>query len=336
MMFSMSQAEKSLISVIVPAYNSEDTIVDALSSVATQTILRSKNLVNRGLWLELIVIDDASTDSTASVVAGMNLESDGKAISIKLLRQEKNSGPAGARNAGIAVANGEWLAFLDADDVWFPERLEYQWDWLKRNPDVGLVSARTRSQFPGAADSSRAVQAESVATAIELQDFVNGNWVATSTVLVRKRSVIAAGGFDSQFRGPEDYDLWIRIAASERVVRLEEPLAFHQSDMGGLSGDERTFLPEVLRVLDKAFGLGGCLHQFGKSKNVAIARQYWHASWMAFCRGARAQAIVHLLWAVVCGYRPYNQPWHTQIRLLVRYLFGSSDRMDRGGMEDES
>ncbi len=332
----MTHTEEALISVIIPAYNAEDTIGAALESVAAQTILirpevrgPGSEVGGAGVGIEVIVVDDASTDSTAATAQRWIDDHPSSAFTFHLSSLSSNTGPAGARNAGLAVAHGEWLAFLDADDAWFVERLECQWEWLGKHPDTGLVSAQTRQQVSDP-DSTQEASVGYASTVLGLEDFVNGNWVATSTVLVRKAAVIAAGGFDSRFRGPEDYDLWIRMAASERIVRLECPLAHHRPGMDGLSGDDRTFLPEVLRVLDKAFGPGGCLYGFSKSKHVAIARQYWHASWMAFCRGARMQAIVHLLRAIVSGYRPYNRPWHTWICLLARYVVGSPDRRREG------
>jgi len=324
MVVSETYTEEPLISVIIPAYNAEETIGAALESVAGQTIL-----VKPEVGIEVIVVDDASTDGTRLVVKNTELTSDGRSVPLQLIPHQRNTGPAGARNAGIAVARGEWLAFLDADDVWFPKRLERQLAWLSSHPDTALVAAMTLQRQP---DSELKADADDdyTATDVGLEDFVNGNWIPTSTVLVRRDAVIAAGGFDSQFRGPEDYDLWIRIAADERIVRLECPLACHRPGKDGLSDDDRTFLPEVLRVLDKAFGPGGCLNEFNKLKHVAIARQYWHASWMAFCRGARGQAIAYLLRAIVSGYRPYNRPWYTWMRLLVRYLVGSSERGGSG------
>ena len=329
MVDSSTHSEGLLISVIIPAFNAEDTIGAALESVAAQTVLVHPEVGGRRsevgeIGVEVIVIDDASTDGTAAVAQRWSEEHPSSSFSFQLSSLPRNVGPAGARNAGIAEAHGEWLAFLDADDVWFPERLERQLVWVSKHPDTALVAAMTLQRQPDSELKSDAH--EYSGTVVGLEDFVNGNWIPTSTVLVRRDAVIAAGGFDSQFRGPEDYDLWIRIAADERIVRLECPLACHRPGKDGLSDDDRTFLPEVLRVIDKAFGPGGCLHQFSKSKHVAIARQYWHASWMAFCRGARGQAVAHLLRSIVSGYRPYNRPWYTWMGLLARYLVGSPKR----------
>jgi len=320
------EAGSPLISVIIPAYNAEDTIRAALQSVADQTVLHSERFIDSGGGIEVIVIDDASTDNTVSVVEDTRVEFGVRPIPLQLLKQQYNLGPAGARNAGIAVACGTWLAFLDADDAWIPLRLECQLEWLSKNVDTALVAAKVLQEDSPNANVPTDVARECGCKVLQLENFVDGNWVATSTVLVRRDAVIAAGGFDSRFRGPEDYDLWIRMAVNRRIVCLDCPLAYHHAGMDGLSGDDRTFLPEVLRVLEKAFGPGGALNQYSRSKHVAIARQYWHASWMAFNRGARWQAIVHLLRAFGFGYMTHSRLWHRGIGLLVRYLVGSPER----------
>jgi glycosyltransferase involved in cell wall biosynthesis len=310
-----------VVSVVIPAYNASDTIAEALDSVIAQT---------SAVAIELIVVDDASTDATAEVARAWASDLGQPNFGFRVISLASNTGPAAARNVGIAVARGSWLAFLDADDAWIPLRLEYQLEWLRTHADTAMVSAKVLQEDLPSTHLHKDVALECGCRDLSLEDFVDGNWVATSTVLARRDAVIAAGGFDSRFRGPEDYDLWIRMAVNRRIVCLDCPLAYHHAGMDGLSGDDRTFLPEVLRVLDKVFGPGGALREFRHSKHVAIARQYWHASWMAFNRGARGQAIAYLLRSLAVGYRARNRPWYTWMGLMARYVAGKPDGSKQG------
>jgi len=157
---------------------------------------------------------------------------------------------------------------------------------------------------------------------VTLDELARHNPIVTSTVLVRRSAFEAVGGFDERFRGPEDYDLWIRLAGQGRILELSEPLACYRHRPGSLSLDERRFLPQVLRVLDKAFGPGGALQGKPEWHNAALATQYQQASWMAFSRGARLVAVKHLLVALrhtVFRRKRISKPW---LGLFYRYLFG--------------
>jgi len=350
------------ISVIVPAYNAADTILEALDSILRQTVLPS----------EVIVIDDVSSDNTADVVEGYIAEKQAAASpSIKLIQQEQNGGPAAARNAGIAASSGEWVAFLDGDDVWLPQRLEAQRQVAARHPDAALICSPTlpldENHFADSgADQERAAQdctapppgaaqdcvsqpkcsarlhlaarpkggnAHSVlrtagevqprATPLTLEDFIYENPVATSTVLIRRDALDATNGFDKAFRGPEDYDLWLRVVASFQAIKTTEPLSLYRHVQGSLSMDDRTFLPQVIAVLKKAFSKGGALEAYADCKRRAYAEKYSSASWMAFDRGARMAALRHLAKSYATYIRriePEERDPLLRIKLLLLYL----------------
>ena len=298
-MASDRPSEPGRVSVVIAAYNAADTLHEALDSLAQQTFRD----------LEVIVVDDASADATRAV-AEAELS---KLAHHRLLALRVNGGPAAARNRGIAEASGEWIAFLDADDAWVPWRLEMQMQLVREQPDVALVCGTTIDfGAPCAAQPGGA-------RPLRLEEFATHNPVATSTVLVRRRVVVSVGGFDAQFRGPEDYDLWMRIAARYRAVLMDAVLARYRHRPGSLSMDERRFLPEVLRVLAKAFRTGGALSAHPALKRRAIANQYWNASWMAFNRGARLTALRYLAAAFS---RDRHVGGSLRLPLLWRYLFG--------------
>jgi glycosyltransferase involved in cell wall biosynthesis len=361
-----SPSGKDRITAVMPAYNSSETIAAALQSVVAQTRLVQ----------EIVVIDDASRDATAQIAAAFKPVADplAKAPRYRIIQQPANRGPAAARNRGLAEAQGEWIAFLDADDEWLPERLELQLQAASRHPEVALWCGRTvaleerpggRGQRPAARgqrsesrgeDSGFRIQGSgfrnqksessiqnpaarisptltpaeghpgSDITFLPLEEFAVRNPVATSTVLVRRQAALEAGGFDESFRGPEDYDLWLRIAARYPVARVESPLARYRLVPGSLSQDDRTFLPQVLRVLAKAYGKGGALAALGRFRSAALMYQYNHASWMAFCRGARLLAARYLWRSQRAAWRSARQTGRGApdpfLPLLIRYLIG--------------
>lgn len=263
------------VSVVIPVYNALDTVLDAVRSVEAQTFKD----------YEVIIVDDCSTDGTLSLLSK-------ECGNHQVIKSDVNKGPANARNRGIEKARGTWIAFLDADDVWLPYRLEAQMELVRQFPDTTLfcgnsISFSNRDPvdeheliIPKAAKSVRPVV---------LEEFITGNPVITSTVLVKKEAIVEAGGFDEAFKGPEDYDLWIRLAVRFKFSRMEVPLIRYREQLHGLSRDDRLFLPQVLRVVDKAYGAGGALMGKG-GKRLSKAHHFLSASWQAARRGDVARA----------------------------------------------
>ena len=291
-----------VISVIIPAYNVGQYLAAAINSALQQT--RAPD--------EIIVVDDGSTDKTPEVAKSFG----GR---VKYLRQE-NAGPAAARNLGIREAKCEWVAFLDGDDLWLPWHLSEVMKVKARYPDAALFCGRTIDidedfRYPG---QKRPV----VARKMPLGEFVRCNPVATSTVVVRKDAVISTGGFDPAFRGPEDYDLWMRIAADYHIIYIDIPLVRYRNRPGSLSMDDRKFLPEVLKVIDKAYGIKGALH-FMRDKKRTQAYQYQSAAWMASERDDNKRALGLLKRSFYLWPWPFPDPctffWR-RISLFLRIL----------------
>jgi hypothetical protein len=336
------------VSIIIPAFNSADTIVEALESVKAQTYTD----------YEVIVVDDASIDNTVEVVEAW-LGTSETTGTWRLLRQAQNTGPAAARNRGIQESCGEWLAFLDSDDIWLSGKLELQMQLVVRQPAVALwcgeyIDFVDKAELSGCQDATllnkdhlcqpgTTQQIDNLKTedlrAVKLEDFARGNPIGCATVLVRRETLAAAGGFDEQFRGPEDYDLWMRVAAlptlcvgqltSRSVVFCAIPVTLHRIRQGSLSMEDRTFLPQVMRVLDKAFSAGGALEKLQHVRREAVSSQYWNASWMAYSRGARWTALLlvwkawRLHWQAGCAMR---RPW---VKRMCRYVLGGEASVQR-------
>ena len=324
------------ISVVVPAYNAEGTIRDAIASIDVQGVSD----------LEVIIVDDVSADATCDI---LDAESAGRE-NLTIIKRGANGGPAAARNDGISKARGEWIAFLDGDDAWLPGKLQAQLQLADAHPDVDLwcggvkqVSGRGKwvSEI-GIRDSTEIENLDSEETSpddtesrisklsnqqipfreIPLEEFVNCNSVATSTVLVKREALERVGGFDTQFVGPEDYDLWMRLAVDHRLARIDAPLSRYRHVVGSLSMDERKFLPQVLRVLEKGFAEGGALHGFAHLRKAAISNQLWNASWMAFNRGARLSAIRYWAQSWAMNLQAERREPRKWARLLFRYICG--------------
>lgn len=216
-------------SVVIPAYNCVHFIGDALQSVLRQT------------WrdFEIIVIDDGSNDGTGDVVAAFTDER------VFCYRQERSGRPACARNAGIRRARGEYIAFLDADDIWYPQKLERILKIFSADPDIGLVcndervtrdgyTVREKRYGPAAKDMVR-------------QLLLQGNALSTSATVVRREWLEQVGGFceRNDYYCVEDYDLWIRLAAAGcRFYFLHEILGEYRLHTANSSGIFGTGSPE--------------------------------------------------------------------------------------------
>lgn len=226
------------VSVVIPAYNAARTIDAALESVFAQTYHD----------FEVIVIDDGSTDDTAERAAAW-----GDAVTF--LRQP-NAGPGAARNHGIRRARGRLLAFLDADDVWLPAKLEQQIAYFERFPETGLLdtcAVVSRAPLPALLEQADDTSAEPAPPAHEYCTLFHcDRYVRTLTVMAPRDIVVAVGGFDERRElYVEDWDLWLRIAARHPVGHLETTLAVHRPDGGMSSNVEKTFRGQRL-VIEKA------------------------------------------------------------------------------------
>jgi len=200
------------VSVVVPAHDAEATVSGALRSVLAQT--RAAD--------EIVVVDDGSSDATATVVR--DLEGAGP---VRLLSQPQG-GPSSARNAGVAASSGDWVAFLDADDEWHPEKLEHQ----VRAVSDGVVLVAT--------DWAREHVVEPVPEPVPTSQIATTqilllNRFQTSTVLLRRQAFDAAGGFDPALDGVEDWDMWLRASRHGRVVKLDWPFVRYTDVATGYS-----------------------------------------------------------------------------------------------------
>ena len=191
------------ISVIIPAHNSVQTLARAIDSVLEQSYKAD----------EIIVVDDGSTDAT-SEVAKMYDE-------VSLLRQ-KNMGVSSARNNGVMMAANEWIAFLDSDDTWHPEKLKEQAAYHRKNKGC-KVSCTDEVWIRDDKEVSipKKFQKPQVATFESCLSYCN---IVPSSVLMQKKLFDRLGGFDESLEVCEDYDLWLRILREEPIALVDQKL----------------------------------------------------------------------------------------------------------------
>jgi glycosyltransferase involved in cell wall biosynthesis len=222
-----------LVTVVMPAYNAGRTVGAAVTSVLWQT-LRD---------VELIVVDDGSTDETAAVVEAIPGP-------VRLLRQE-NRGVAAARNAGIEVARGTFIAFCDADDLLLDAHLEALLDVWHRDADGGMATANAYWLLPGGISPRKLRHRGRFPSYAEQRTaLLQSNFVSTMS-LVPRDLLRRVGTFDETLRQAEDWELWLRIVfAGHRVAQQPRPLALYRWSTDGLSSQADAFYAaehEVLR-----------------------------------------------------------------------------------------
>jgi glycosyltransferase involved in cell wall biosynthesis len=232
------------ISVIMPAFNAEAHIAAALASIRAQTAAPA----------EVIVVDDASTDRTCEIA---------RAWGARVIEQASNGGPAAARNAGAAAASSPWIAFLDADDAWHPNKLAAQWSALGHWPDAGLCFTGYHVQFSDGASApgdlthpvyTRIARTGTIGAAVRfdpdslLRGFVQLMFVLQSSVLVRRSAFERCGGYDETYRLGEDYDLILRLMSDVPVIAVERPLVVYRRHAASLSADRVAEITAIDRL----------------------------------------------------------------------------------------
>lgn len=225
------------ISAIIPAFNAERTIARALHSVLAQT--RPAD--------EILVINDGSTDNTADAVRAFGDR-------VRLITQA-NAGVSVARNTGIQSASGDWIAFLDADDEWLPEKLALQCEHLKRHPEIDWTYSNFYQQPDHASQRTlahRVPPAEAEVLDDYLAAYCNHLYAWTTTLLVRQNVFETAGYFEPGMKRAQDNDLWFRIAYDfPRAGYIARPLAVYHLDTPGSSTKVNNSLDFMIRLAER-------------------------------------------------------------------------------------
>ncbi len=229
------------VSTVIPAYNAERYLRPAIDSVLAQM----------GVANEVIVVDDGSTDSTPAILKEY-------ADRIRVVRQT-NSGLSAARNAGIAESRAEYVAILDADDIWLPEKLSKQLSLLDANPQYAMVHSRTYSWDAETDERTDFVKAnQSLYQDDCFGQLFTHNAICVSSVVVRRALLTELGGFDSNITRPttQDHDLWLRITHKHPIGFVEQPGVLYRRHADNASHDTVGMLEDRVYVLEKAIRYG--------------------------------------------------------------------------------
>lgn len=225
------------VSVIIPTHNRPEFLHSAITSVLNQTFQD----------FEIIVVDDASKDDTHNVINCINDRR------IKYIRHEINKGVSAARNTGITASTSDFIAFLDDDDEWMPEKLGKQVDLIEnKSPGVGVVY----TGFVRMNRKSTEILGQNIPTkrGTIFNEMLIGNWIGTaSTPLFRRECFDKVGLFDERISYGEDYDMWIRMSKEFRFEYIEEPLVKYHVHRNGLTSNHDMVI-RGMEILNKKYG----------------------------------------------------------------------------------
>jgi len=259
------------LSVVIPCFNARPLIAATLRSVLTQ----------EGFELEVIVVDDGSLDGSADMVAS-------EFPTVRLLRQG-NQGVAAARNLGIAHASHEWVAFLDADDLWLPGKLAAQWEQLQADPLARMACSAWQVWVSTEPEPSAAFLADLHSRAADTELWAGpSGWIYpellldcvvwTSTVIAQRALLRELGGFDAELRIGEDYDLWLRASQLTPILRIQQPLALYRQHPGNVTRG----VPKANHrgeVISSALERWGCRSADGRLADEAAVVRGLARSW---------------------------------------------------------
>jgi glycosyltransferase involved in cell wall biosynthesis len=217
------------VSIVMPVYNGEKHLREAVDSMLAQSFPD----------FELVIVNDGSTDRSVEIIEGYD---DPR---IRLIENSLGKGVVGARNTGIANANGKYVAMMDCDDIAYPTRLEEQVAFLDDHPDYGMVGAWSEMIDEESCVMGNFMSCPASPEAIPLLLLFN-NCFTQSTVLIRK-TALPEGGY--LYPGAEDYDLWVRIAQKAKVWNLQKVLVKYRVHTSSISFENATNISTYVREI---------------------------------------------------------------------------------------
>lgn len=239
------------VSVIMPAYNAEKYIKEAIDSILSQTFRD----------FEFIILNDCSRDTTEQIILSYR---DDRIVYVK---NEKNMGVAATLNRGLQLAKGEYVARMDADDISLPRRLEQQVRYLDAHPDIAVLGTNVETFDENGSIHTGWSSSDPVQTKIDLL-FSCG--LAHPSVMMRRNTILELGGYDLDFEGLEDYQLWCRVAENYGVTTLSEILLRYRVHSGQVTKNPS---PEYLKRLRALHA--GQLRQLGLPEEGPRAESYY-------------------------------------------------------------
>jgi glycosyltransferase involved in cell wall biosynthesis len=263
-------------SIVIPAYNAEKFLDESLGSVLSQTFKD----------YEIIVIDNGSADNTQkkaeSCLAGKN-------VRYSVIREEKNLGIGGARNKAVQMASGEYIAFLDADDVWYPTKLERVHDTFAQNKDISLVC---HDQNLARFDESGTKIVGKMVYGPWHDDMYSyllfdGNCLSVSATTVKKSRLLEAGLFSEkpEFDCVGDYDMWLRVSKICKFYFLHEILGEYRVSKWSTSANIEKQMQTEINVLNSHFSTLQHSKENDKKIRERLAAVYCGGGWYLHRQG---------------------------------------------------
>ncbi|UBF27327.1 glycosyltransferase family 2 protein [Kovacikia minuta CCNUW1] len=284
------------VTVVIPAYNSIKYLPQTLESVLRQTFTD----------FEVLIVNDGSSDQIEQWAAQL------VDPRVRLISQE-NQGVSAARNAGIAQAKGEYVAFLDADDLWEPTKLAKQVQCLDSNPEVGLV--HTWMFFADEQGKSTGRVLCSDAEGWVWERLAEKNLVACSSVMVRRFCFEWVGTFDPNLKINEDWDLWIRIASRCRFAVIKEALVYYRQLPTSISKNYRVMEAAFHTVIERTFESASLDLQLLKSRSYGHA--YLCLAWKALQSADRDYKLAILFQKEALAHYPKIRSSKENLRLSL-------------------
>jgi glycosyltransferase involved in cell wall biosynthesis len=293
------------VDIIIPAYNAARYLAAALASVEAQTFAD---------W-RIMLIDDGSTDNTAEVAAPF-MERLGQRF--KYIKQENQGLPA-ARNAAIRNSSSEYMALLDSDDIWLPDRLAESLRYLESHPSVGISHSSVAfvdetGKILQTFDTPQKHGEGMVAPYIYMRKLQ----LPCPTVTFRRSCIEKVGLFDETMRATEDRDLWFRIALHFEVGFVPKVLAHYRVSAASMSSDPNRMLQAQLRFIEKHYGAPGC---GALTRRIALSHCYRQYAEALKLRGEHWNALKSASRSL--GFYPLDL---TNIRSAASILLHASDR----------
>lgn len=280
------------VSVAIPTYNHANYLGKAIDSVLAQTKPA----------MEVIVVDDGSTDGTAALAGTYGDR-------IRYVYQ-KNRGLSAARNRGTAEARGKWIAFLDSDDWWEPQKLAKQQAALEANPEAVLCYTGVSVHRPdGSVDLVTPTPPERIMPLLRLQNCVTGSG---SAVCIRRDVLTSIGGFNENLTAYEDWDAWIRLAIRHPFAVAPEPLTCLRVTPASMSSTLDRMLRNMEIVVNSSLleGLSGWEREVYRRR--ALSRELFRMAVIA--RDSQSPRLAAMLWASIRTW-----PWPGEVSRRYRF-----------------
>lgn len=259
------------VSVVIPAYNAMKYLPKTLDSVLQQTFAD----------FEILIVNDGSSDNISQWASSV------KDPRVRLISQE-NQGLPGARNTGIENAQGEYIAFVDADDLWAPTKLEKQVSCLDERPKVGLVYTWTvlvdENDNPTGRIFASNFEGSVWRNLLETNEMNN-----SSSSMVRRCCFEQVGLFDRSLKSAEDMDMWLRLAANYQFAVVKEPLTFYRQHSSSMSNNRPIVIQSMRTVIERAFQSAPFELLF--LRNRAYSYINMCSAWLALKEGDHKKAI---------------------------------------------